>query len=441
MSRHIHVLTYLSNSDDDITLKRNTIRIVIILGLISIIGIVTIQLVWVKRSFENQDKEFNDRVHIALNNVTEEILKLNKDSAAIYNPVEQLSNNSFVVQMNDTLHPDLLQRILAEEFTRNNLSQRFEYGIYDCFTDSIVYGGIVSLDNSTDSISTDITGIKWEQDGHYFGVYFPSKSNDIISGMKQWVFTSVILLLVVLFFAYAMFVILRQKRLSEVKTDFINNMTHELKTPISTIALSSDVLLSDDILSQPERLKQYAGIIKNENERLQRQVDKVLQIATLDKGDVILRKESLDLHEIVDRSIKTLQVLAQEKNGVIVKELEARRYIITGDRVHLTNVVYNLLDNAIKYSQDPQVTISTKDSKRKLILRVSDNGLGLKKEDKHRVFEKFYRVSQGNVHDIKGFGLGLYYVRRILEAHNGKIYVESELGQGSDFVVEFPLSK
>jgi two-component system phosphate regulon sensor histidine kinase PhoR len=343
--------------------------------------------------------------------------------------------------MNDTLHPDLLQRILAEEFTRNNLSQRFEYGIYDCFTDSIVYGGIVSLDNSTDSISTDITGIKWEQDGHYFGVYFPSKSNDIISGMKQWVFTSVILLLVVLFFAYAMFVILRQKRLSEVKTDFINNMTHELKTPISTIALSSDVLLSDDILSQPERLKQYAGIIKNENERLQRQVDKVLQIATLDKGDVILRKESLDLHEIVDRSIKTLQVLAQEKNGVIVKELEARRYIITGDRVHLTNVVYNLLDNAIKYSQDPQVTISTKDSKRKLILRVSDNGLGLKKEDKHRVFEKFYRVSQGNVHDIKGFGLGLYYVRRILEAHNGKIYVESELGQGSDFVVEFPLSK
>lgn len=422
-------------------MKRNTIRIVIILGLISIIGIVTIQLVWVKKSFENQDKQFNDRVHIALNNVTEEILKLNKDSAAIYNPVDQLSTNSFVVQMNDTLHPDLLQRILAEEFTRNNLTQRFEYGIYDCFTDSIVYGGTVSLDNSTDSISTDITGIKWEQDGHYFGVYFPNKSNDIISGMKQWVFTSVILLLVVLFFSYAMFVILRQKRLSEVKTDFINNMTHELKTPISTIALSSEVLLSKDILEQPDRLHRYAGIIKNENQRLQRQVDKVLQIATLDKGEVQLRKEQLNLHEIIDSSMQTLQVLAGEKSGEISKELNASHHTIEGDRVHLTNVIYNLLDNAIKYAKTPQVKISTEEGYRSMIIRVIDNGTGLKKEDQTRVFEKFFRVSQGNVHDVKGFGLGLYYVKKILVAHGGSVRVESELGKGSEFIVELPLKQ
>lgn len=401
----------------------------------------TIQLIWVKKSFENQDREFNDRVHIALNNVTEEILKLNKDSAAIFNPVEQLSNNSYIVQMNDTLHPDLLERILAEEFTRNNLSKRFEYGIYDCFTDSIVYGGIVSLDNSTDSISRDITGIKWDKDGHYFGIYFPDKTGDIVSGMKQWVFTSVILLLVVLFFSYAMFVILRQKRLSEVKTDFINNMTHELKTPISTISLSSDVLLSEEIINRPERLKQYAGIIKNENERLQRQVDKVLQIATLDKGEVQLRKESLNMHEIIRQSISTLEVMAAEKQGSLTADLQAAEFHVQGDRVHLTNVVYNLLDNAIKYAETPKVKISTEVKKDRFIISVNDNGIGLKKDDVARVFDKFYRVTHGNVHDVKGFGLGLYYVKKIVQAHHGKVSLVSDFGIGSTFQVILPFKQ
>ena len=411
----------------------------IVLGLISIIGIITIQLIWVKRSFEHQDKEFNDRVHIALNKVTEEILKLNKDSASIFNPVKQLSNNSFVVQMNDTLHPDLLERILADEFTRNNLSKRFEYGIYDCFTDSIVYGGIVSLDNTTDSISRDITGIKWDQDGHYFGVYFPDKSNDIISGMKQWVFTSVILLLVVLFFSYAMFVILKQKRLSEVKTDFINNMTHELKTPISTIALSSEVLLDDKITEEPDRLNQYANIIRSENQRLQRQVDKVLQIATLDKGDIQLRNERIDIHELIRQASTTLSVLAQEKNGLIELELDAGSDTVSGDRVHLTNVVYNLLDNAIKYSDQPQVRVKSRIDAKRIYIDFIDNGMGLKREDLSRIFDKFYRVSQGNRHDVKGFGLGLFYVKKIVEAHKGSVKVQSELGKGSTFCISIPL--
>ena len=362
-------------------MDRSTIRIVIILGLISIIGIVAIQLIWVKKNFENQDQVFNDRVHIALNSVTEKILTLNKDSADIYNPVTQRGNH-FRVQMNDTLHPDLLERLLTEEFTRNNLSKHFEYGIYDCFTDSIVYGGIVSLDSTTDSISRDITGIKWDQDGHSFGVYFPDKNSDIISGMKQWVFTSFILLLVVLFFGYSMFVILKQKRLSEVKTDFINNMTHELKTPISTISLSSEVLMQEGIGQQPERLKQYAGIIKNENDRLKRQVDKVLQIATLEKGEVSLRKENLDMHAIISSALGTLQVMAAEKEGSIEVELAAEQYEIQGDRVHLTNVVYNLLDNAIKYSKQPEVQVSTESSSKYFILYFKDNGLGLAREDR-----------------------------------------------------------
>ncbi len=419
-------------------MSRKTIRIVLILGWISIIGILATQVIWVHKTFTNQDKEFNDRAYIALNNVTEEILALNKDSALIYNPVTQVSNNSYVVQMNDTLHPYLLESLLAAEFRRNSLSTDFEYGIYDCFTDSIVYGGKVSLENSVDTISKDITGIKWDRDGHYFGVYFPNKSNDVISGMKQWIFTSIILFMVVFFFAYAMFVILRQRRLSEVKTDFINNMTHELKTPISTIALSSDVLLNEDLQNDKARLKQYASIIKNENDRLRRQVDKVLQIATLDKGEVELKKESVDMHDLIEKALITLSILAKEKGGDITLDLMAAEHITRGDRVHLTNVVYNLIDNAIKYSTQPQVTLRSVNLNGEFCLKIQDNGMGLSKEDCSRVFEKFYRVSHGDVHDVKGFGLGLYYVKRILKAHRGKIEVKSELGQGSTFTVRLP---
>lgn len=420
-------------------MSRSTIRIVIILALISILGIVTTQFVWVKRSFENEDKQFNDRVHIALTNVTEEILSLSQDSAFIYDPVRQQSNNSFVVQINDTLHPYLLESLLAEEFARNNLSQAFEYGIYDCFTDSIVYGGKVSLDNRVDSLSKDFRKIEWKEDGHYFGVYFPNKSKDIISGMTQWVFTSIILLLVVVFFAYAMFVILRQRKLSEVKTDFINNMTHELKTPISTIALSADVLLEEGIGQDRERLRQYAGIIQSENDRLRLQVDKVLQIASLDKGEVELKRERLDLSAIAQKAGETLAVLAKEKGGDI--KMELAEGFVSGDRVHITNVVYNLLDNAIKYSTQPLVEVNIKGDGPWLTLSVKDNGIGLSPSDKDRVFEKFYRVSQGDRHDVKGFGLGLYYVKRIVQAHGGHVRVESQPGKGSTFTVTLPVVK
>jgi len=417
------------------SVNRNTIRLVMILGWISIIGILATQVIWVHKAFTNQDREFNDRVHISLTKVTEDILAMKEDAAYIYNPVTQISNNSFVVQMNDTLHPYLLESLLAQEFGRNNLSTDFEYGIYDCFTDSIVYGGKVSMNNSVDTISKDITGIKWDRDGHYFGVYFPNKSSDIISAMKQWIFTSIILFFVVFFFAYSMFVILRQRRLSEVKTDFINNMTHELKTPISTIALSSEVLLSEHFEKEPERLKQYAEIIKNENERLRRQVDKVLQIATLDKGEIEMKHEALDMHELLKRALVTLQILAQQKGGKLSADYSAINPIVRGDRVHLTNVIYNLIDNAIKYSSKPIIELRTHNEDQLFYLSVKDNGKGLSKEDSVRIFEKFYRVPQGNIHDVKGFGLGLYYVKRIMESHKGKITVDSKLGESSTFTI------
>ena len=248
------------------------------------------------------------------------------------------------------------------------------------------------------------------------------------------------LLLVILFFAYSLFVILKQKRLSEIQKDFINNMTHEFKTPISTIAVSTQVLRNPDIIHQPERLLNYTTIIEKENIRLKHQVERVLQMARFDKEDIGLKKENVDVHQIIRDALQNTALSLQEKNGSVHCELGAGKHIISADRLHLTNVLYNLIDNAIKYcNEDPRILISTADAGKFLSISVKDNGLGIARENHRKVFQKFYRVPTGNVHDVKGFGLGLHYVKSVVNAHKGSIKLDSELGSGSTFRINLPL--
>jgi len=374
--------------------------------------------------------------------VVDRILTINKDSAVV-EPVKQVSSSFFVANINDTLHPYLLETLLKEEFSHSNLTEDFEYGIYDCFNDSIVFGGKVKFG------SEDIIGKaeevslqkRFDKDGHYFGVYFPSKQSFILDRMDFWIFSSILILLIVFFFAYALIVIIKQKRISEVKTDFINNMTHELKTPISTISLGTEVLLKKETSSDPEKIHQYALLIQNENNRLKSQVDRVLQIATLSPGQLKLKEEVLDFHTLIDKAVRTYEVVIAEKGGSITKSLDAEKFMIRGDRVHITNIIFNLLDNACKYTEDaPIVKISTNSNSKNLFLKIEDKGIGMAPEHLKHIFEKFYRVPTGNIHNVKGFGLGLFYVKTVVEAHSGKIDVESKLGKGSEFNLRFNLN-
>jgi len=424
-------------------LKRSTINIVIILAVISLTGVVVTQIYWVNRAYNLQEKEFSDRVVIAMNGVVDRIQTMKQDSA-IVEPVKQEANNFFVANINDTLHPFLLETLLREEFTQSNLTEDFEYGIYDCFNDSIVSGGKLRFGENVVPSERDDINItkKFDRDGHYFGIYFPNKSTIVIGQLDFWIFSSVMLVLVIVFFSYAILIILRQKRLSEVKTDFINNMTHELKTPISTISLSSEVLLQPNIGSDPERLERYASIIFNENNRLKTQVDKVLQIATLSPEKVSIKNEVFDLNSIVQMACKTFQVRVEEEQGSLQLNLHKGNVNIQGDVVHITNIVYNLLDNACKYTENhPAIGVSTSIEGKKAIIKISDKGLGIPKEHQRMIFDKFFRVPTGNLHDVKGFGLGLFYVKTIVDAHSGEIDVESEIGKESTFTLTFKLAR
>lgn len=424
-------------------MNRQTIRIIIFLASFTIIGVFSFQIFWVNKAFSIQEKQFNDRIHVALTNVVSEIQQLNQDSADLYEPVKQVTSNYFLAFTNDTLHPYVLENLLRSEFNDKNLGYDFEYIVYDCFNDSIVFGNSVDLDSEEKEVVIKTSSKdKWDKASHYFGVYFPQKSNYIIDELGIWVVSTAFLLLVVLFFGYTIWVILKQKKLSEIRTDFINNMTHELKTPISTISLSTEVLSNPNIVKDPERLTNYANIIKEETERLKNQVDKVLQMATLDKRRIELDKEKVDIHEIIDKTVTGFQLILDSNEGKIITDLKAENHFIKGDSTHITNILFNLIDNAIKYSEvEPKIEITTRDHKDGVYIRVRDNGIGMNREQQKHVFEKFYRVPQGDVHDVKGFGIGLNYVRKMVRQHGGKIQLKSQLKSGSTFRIYLPKYK
>ena len=253
--------------------------------------------------------------------------------------------------------------------------------------------------------------------------------------------SSIILtLVIILSFLLTILIIFRQKRLSEIKNDFVSNMTHELKTPISTISLASQMLNDETIPAESKNIDNISRIIRDESKRLGYQVEKVLQMAIFDQGRIKLKKKKTDINELIHNVITNFTLQIENKNGVIEEDYSANKAVINIDNVHFTNMISNLVDNAIKYSgKEPAISVSTLNRNEKLIVLVKDSGIGIKKEDQRKIFEKFYRVPTGNIHNVKGFGLGLSYVKRIVEEHLGSVSVKSEPGMGTEFEISFPV--
>ena len=237
---------------------------------------------------------------------------------------------------------------------------------------------------------------------------------------------------------------LRQKKLNVIKNDFINNMTHEFKTPIATISLAVDALKNPKVFNSQEKLTYFSSIIKEENQRMNRQVETILKSVLMDRQEIQINKKPLHIHEIIEDVADNFALRLQEKGGDMEMHLNAETDLIEGDEVHMNNLVNNLLDNAVKYSKEnvpPHISLSTSSTAKKFVIRIEDNGIGMTRETVKRIFEKFYRAHTGNIHNVKGFGLGLSYVKTVIEAHDGTIKPESTLGKGSVFTIELPLKE
>ncbi|UTW65276.1 HAMP domain-containing histidine kinase [bacterium SCSIO 12643] len=420
-------------------MKRNFIRNIIVLATLLLIALVITQVSWVKKAYELEEKQFSYNVTQSLLRTLDNLKKASGDSSITLNPIDQKKPNFYVVKIHYISDPYLIESLLEIEFKQASINEDFIFNIYDCFSDSVVYCQNVKFDSKKKK--DPIPNLKWNKDqGHYFSVYFPGHSSGIFYHMEFWIYSSIILIVVILFFGFIISQMLKQRRVSDMKTDFINNMTHEFKTPISTISISVNALAKDNICEKPDKLAKYVSIIQSENQRLKEQVERILQAATIEKEKVNIKNQPLHIHEVLQRIIEVFKVNIESKSGIIQTQFDAANDMILGDEEHLKNIFSNLIDNAIKYSPDElNISIATQSTAEEISISISDKGLGIDSEYQPYIFEKFYRVPTGNLHDVKGFGIGLNYVYLLVHKHHGKIKLKSQPGEGSTFVLTFKL--
>ncbi|MBK7215311.1 MAG: HAMP domain-containing histidine kinase [Bacteroidales bacterium] len=344
----------------------------------------------------------------------------------------------------ERITPGLIDTLLKEEFVMKGINLSYEFGVYNPGRNRIVLEktGHFNKELLESGYSFPLMPGNGITTTDFLLIYFPDKSQHTFLNLWGMLLVSLALVVIIIAaFAYSMFTIIRQRKLSELKNDFINNMTHEFKTPISTVSLACQALTDKDFPRSEDMYDTYIHIIEDENKRLGLMAEKILQTAILEKGKLNLRVETVDLHSLISDVIKNIAIQVEIRDGSITTDLKAGVSLIKADKMHISNVIYNLLDNANKYSpRKPLIHLSTSDSENGIVFRVKDNGIGISKVNQKKIFEKLYRVPTGDVHNVKGFGLGLSYVKFVVEKHGGTIQVESEISKGSTFTVILPYS-
>lgn len=354
---------------------------------------------------------------------------------------EMLSFNAF--DQEENINPKILDSLIAEELTNKGIETDYSFAVLDPFK-NVIFAQETNetpesdLINSTHKVNLFQGNIF--ANPNYLSLFFPNRQQYLLKTLWAMLLTSALFMLVIIFsFSYTVSTVFKQKKLSEVKNDFINNMTHELKTPISTISLACQVLEDHEVEKTPAMVENYIRVINEENKRLGLVVESVLQTAIIDKGELKLKSEIVDIHEVIEALVNNMKIQADKMGGEIIMNLKAEKCIIHADKVHITNVIMNLVDNALKYCEEnPIVKISTRSFSEGISILVEDNGIGISPENQKKIFDKLYRVPTGNIHNVKGFGLGLSYVKAIVDKHKGTVNLVSETGKGSKFDIFLP---
>ncbi len=417
-------------------MRSGVIARLILLGSIAILSTLFIQFYIIFQQQNTEEKNLHAKTITALTNVSKKLSTASNLNTG--KTITQKESNYFIVRLDDHINVNLLEFYLKTEFANLGIYEPYEYGVYDCESDSMVYAKRIVFEAEGPKIKKPTTNLpKYNEYIYYFGVRFTDRK---VNPFYSYTWASLILLIsTLLFFVYSLWVILKQRTLAEMQKDFINNLTHEFKTPIAAVSISSDVLLQNDVIKENPRLKQYTQIIKNQNQLLNTQVERVLQVARMEKTNFHINPELIDTHEIIRDLVSGIEPRVKAKDGTITMNLKAVAPLVKADKIHFIHIIQNVLDNAIKYSGEQiHIEMDTYDVPGFMIIKCSDHGQGIPKEYLKKIFSRFYRVPTGNVHNVKGFGLGLHYVYQICKAHQWKIKVESKVGVGTSLYIEIP---
>lgn len=418
-------------------MHRKNLRRIILFGSVVMTGLLIVQVFWINRAFNIEERQFNHSVQVALKNIADSIVSETGGGENTKTHIRQLSSKFYFAELNSKINPELLDSLLKKELGMRQIRAAYELGIYNAEDDTLVYGEYIPATIQWQIDNSYQPGSYTQGEQRNFAIYFPDKFSVIAGELKIWIFSSVVLLLMTGFFAYAIVTLLKERQLAEIKEDFINNLTHEFKTPIANIELASEALKENKI--DYAKQAKYYNIIHSENQRLKSQVEHILEMGTIDKKELQLNFKVVNIHELIRKLSESFNMRMQKKTGKLNVELNAIKSEILADEFHLTNTVYNVLDNAEKYSKNhPEISISTSNGKNGLFITVRDAGIGIKESFQKHIFDKFFRVPTGDLHNVKGFGLGLSYVKTIIEAHKGSITIKSDLDKGTQFDIYLP---
>lgn len=471
-------------------MDKNLIKFIILIVSFVLLSLIAIQVYWVKNTIAVERMDFESKVNEAVSDVivklekiqtydqlqttliqkanvnrfissidtinmlltdsifltsdAEEIKKIIRKTYLAREVLGEMLENQMEFDIEQALNKSILDSLLKKELSQKGIETFYEFGVFSASKQKLVFERTGKYKEELMEKAFVYTLYPGEliENPDYLMIYFPYKTRFLIKQTASMILISLILIIVILMlFVYIIKIMVWQNRLSEMKTDFINNMTHEIKTPISTISLACEALNDVDVKKNEVLADNYIKVISDENQRLGGIVEKILQNAIIEKEDFRLKLEKVNIHDIIEHVIHTIGIQVEVKDGKIIKYLKAERPFVYIDKWHLSNVISNLIDNATKYSpRKPVIEITTSNYPEGVVVSVTDNGIGINKENQKKIFDKLYRVPTGNIHDVKGFGLGLSYVKNIVERHGGKITVVSELKSGSTFSLFLPFT-
>ena len=399
--------------------------------------IIIVQLYWLNINYSSQQKQFDTEVVKAIIGLFEDI-DLNRSSPNdLKKRIEHPDPNSFYIRVDNVPEKDSLIESMTTEFRDFQVLADCRISVYDGTSGTLAYSYYVASAASHEDNEGKAPSLA-SKNYSYIHLYFPHRDKFVLGQLTYWIIGAVALVVILICFAVSLFFLYKQKTLNEIQKDFVNNFTHEFKTPLAVMKIAADVMINPSIAQQPERLKKYSIIIKEQTEHLQHQVERLLQTATSDNQRLHMEKESFHLNDLINDVLHVLDPMIIEKSVKVELDLDEKSDVVVADRSHFAMVLVNLLENAIKYSTDPHVLIKTSMQDDGFSISVKDNGIGIEKQYTKLLFRKFFRVPTGDVHNVKGFGLGLNFVKKVIDSHHGKIIVNSLPGIGTEFKISLP---
>ncbi len=422
-------------------IRSKTLRLVILTSTVLVTIIIAVQLFWLQKVYKYEEKQFNINVSKSIRGLYDDMELVNDVSDNVQKKIENPKPDLYLLRIDCNPHLDSLWTNLKAELTDFNVYTDCKAAIYNQEKNSFTEEQYIDLPDAyhPPTLKTLLPVLK--RDYSYIALFFPHRGEYILKQMYFWIASGGLLLLVLIAFGASIFYLYKQKFLNETQKDFVNNFTHEFKTPLAVIKIAAEVLQQPDIANKPDKLKNYAAIIDEQITHLQGQTQRLLEIAYTDSNALQLEKEKFDVTNLLKEAISNLHPLVEQKNAIIQTAFSSANNMVTADKYYMLLTFINLIENAIKYSSSPQIDISTYTQGNNCCIAIKDNGIGISEENQKKIFNRFFRVTEGDLHTAKGFGLGLSFVKKVIDEHGGKIEVKSQPKNGSTFIIKIPVNQ